>query len=130
LEALCKQHTEATQKLREEKATLEGMVESHDELIMEIDDEIGLNRMGEDAGNEEEEDDSDKDDNGDGGDAVAPPAAAPPTFPVTPAAAREVIIVEEEDRMQMVHEEEAPEAHEVIFRSHLVNQVVIKNIRL
>jgi hypothetical protein len=98
LEALCKQHIEATQKLREEKATLKGMVESHDELIMEIDDEIGLNRMGEDAGNEEE-DDSDKDDNGDGGDTVAPPAAAPPPVPVTPAAAREVIIVEEEDRL-------------------------------
>jgi hypothetical protein len=33
--------------LRQEKATLEGMVESHDELIMEIAREILLYRMGE-----------------------------------------------------------------------------------
>jgi hypothetical protein len=34
LEALCKQHATAAQKLKEEKATLEGMVQSCDELIM------------------------------------------------------------------------------------------------
>jgi hypothetical protein len=33
---------EDAQKLEEEKATLEGMVESHDELIMEIAKEIVL----------------------------------------------------------------------------------------
>jgi hypothetical protein len=33
------------QKLKEEKATLEGMVESRDKLIMEITKETGLDRM-------------------------------------------------------------------------------------
>jgi hypothetical protein len=60
--------------LEEEKATLEGMVESRAELLMEIARETGLDRMGEDE--EEEEEDAD-----DGGDA----AAAPPP-PVPPAA--------------------------------------------
>jgi hypothetical protein len=41
------------QKLKEEKATLEGMVESCDELVMEIAKETGLDRMGEDAEDEE-----------------------------------------------------------------------------
>jgi hypothetical protein len=63
--------------LEEEKATLEGMVESHDELLMEIAREMGLDRMGDDEGEEEEDVD-------DGGDAAAPPAAAPPP-PVPPA---------------------------------------------
>jgi Lhr-like helicase len=40
LEALCKQQAKAAQNLREEKATLEGKVESRDELIMEIADEL------------------------------------------------------------------------------------------
>jgi hypothetical protein len=103
LEALCKQHTKAAHKLREEKATLEGMVESHDELIMEITDEIGLNRMGEDANNEEDDEDED-DDNG--GDTTAPPAVVPPPIPV-PVAAPEVIIIEGEDLVEMVPEQEA-----------------------
>jgi hypothetical protein len=34
LGALCMQHVKATQKLREEKTTLEGMAESHDKLTM------------------------------------------------------------------------------------------------
>jgi hypothetical protein len=34
LEALCRKYAEYTHKLREEKTKLEGMVESHDELIM------------------------------------------------------------------------------------------------
>jgi predicted Fe-Mo cluster-binding NifX family protein len=72
LEALCKKLREATQRLEEEKATLEEMVESHDELLMEIARETGLGCMGEDK-DEEEEEDAD-----DGGDATAPPAAAPP----------------------------------------------------
>jgi hypothetical protein len=53
--------------LEEEKATLEEMVESHDELLMEIARETGLDRMGEDEDEEEGEEDAD-----DGGDAAAP----------------------------------------------------------
>jgi hypothetical protein len=53
--------------MEEEKATLEGMVESRSELLMEIAREMGLNRMGEDEDDEEEEEDAD-----DGGDATAP----------------------------------------------------------
>jgi DnaJ-domain-containing protein 1 len=59
--------------LEEEKATLEEMVESHDELLREIAREMGLDHMGEDEGEEEEEEDAN-----DGGDANTPPAAAPP----------------------------------------------------
>jgi hypothetical protein len=79
------------------------MVESHDELIMEITDEIGLNRMGEDANNEEDDEDEDNDN---GGDTTAPPAVVPPPIPV-PIAAPEVIIVEGEDLVEMVPEKEA-----------------------
>jgi hypothetical protein len=108
LEALCKQQAKAAQNLREEKATLEGKVESRDELIMEIADEFGYNHMDEDAN--DEEDDSDEDDD-DKGDTVAPPVATPP------AAAPKVIIIEEEeeDPVEMVPMQEAPEAHEVIL---------------
>jgi hypothetical protein len=60
---------------------LEGMVESHDELLMEITTEMELDRMGEDEHDEEEEEDVD-----DGGDAAAPLAAAPP--PPTPLLTR------------------------------------------
>jgi chromosome segregation ATPase len=70
LETLCKKLRDDTQRLEEEKATLEGMVESHDKLLMEIARETRLDRMGED---DEEEEDAD-----DGGDAAAPLAAAPP----------------------------------------------------
>jgi hypothetical protein len=56
-----------THRLEEQKAALEGMVESRDELIMEIARETGLDRMGEDAKDEEEDEDAD-----DGGDATAP----------------------------------------------------------
>jgi hypothetical protein len=48
LETLCKKLRDDTQRLEEEKATLDGMVESHDELLMEIARETGLDRMGED----------------------------------------------------------------------------------
>jgi hypothetical protein len=51
----------------EEKATLEDMVESRDELLMEIARETGLDRMGEDEDEEEEEEDAD-----DGAEAAAP----------------------------------------------------------
>jgi DnaJ-domain-containing protein 1 len=64
--------------LEEEKATLEGMIESHDELLMEITREMELDRMGEDEHDEEDVDD--------GGDAAAPLAAAPP--PPTPLLTR------------------------------------------
>jgi hypothetical protein len=56
--------------LEVEKATLEGMVKSCDELLMEIAREMGLDRMGEDEDDEEDADD--------GGATGAPPAAAPP----------------------------------------------------
>jgi DNA repair exonuclease SbcCD ATPase subunit len=59
LEALCKKLSEDTQRLEEEKATLEGMVRSHDELLMEIAREMGLDLMGEDEDDEEEEEDTD-----------------------------------------------------------------------
>jgi hypothetical protein len=79
------------------------VVESHDELIMEIVRETRLDRMGEDVEDEEEDKDAD-----DGGQAIAPPAPAPPT------AAPEEIIMEEEP-VEMVPEQEAPMAYEVIL---------------
>jgi hypothetical protein len=91
LEALCKRLREDAQKLKEEKVTLEGMVESRDELIMEITKEIGLDCMAEDAEDEDEEDE----DADDRGDATAPPV--PPT--VAPEE-----VVEEEDHVEMVLE--------------------------
>jgi hypothetical protein len=110
------QHAKVVQKLKEEMATLEGMVGSHNELIMEITNEIGLNRNGEDADDKEndsdKEDDDEEDDDDDGGDTVAPPAAAPPPVSAPPATTREVIIVEEveEDPAKMIPKQEAPEA--------------------
>jgi hypothetical protein len=77
LESLCKKLRDDTQRLEEEEATLKEMVESRDELLMEIARETGLDRMGEDE--DEEEEDTD-----DEGDAIAPPAAAPP--PLAPPA--------------------------------------------
>jgi hypothetical protein len=46
LEALCKKLSEDTQRLEGGEATLEGMVESRNELLMEIARETGLDRMG------------------------------------------------------------------------------------
>jgi hypothetical protein len=71
LETLCKKLRDDTQRLEEEKATLEGMVKSHDEMLMEIARETGLDRMSEDEEKDEEEDADD------GGDAVAPPPPVP-----------------------------------------------------
>jgi hypothetical protein len=48
-EALCKRLMEDAQKLEKEEATLEGMDKTHDELIIEIAKDIGLDRMGEDG---------------------------------------------------------------------------------
>jgi hypothetical protein len=102
LEALCKKLREDTQRLEEENNTLEEMVESHDELLMEIAREMGLYRMGEDEGEEEEEHDAD-----DGGDATAPPPPAPPT-----AVPEEV---NEEGPVEAIPEQEALMPHEVIL---------------
>jgi hypothetical protein len=99
LEALCKKLREDTKRLEEENATVEGMVESHDELLMEITRETRLDCLGEDIEDEEEEEDTD-----DGGDAVAPPAVVPPP-PVSPAAAPKD--VNDEGPMEMILEREA-----------------------
>jgi hypothetical protein len=101
LEALCKKLRDDTQRLEEEKATLEEMVESRDELLMEIGRETGLDRMGE----EEEEEDE-------GGDAAAPPAAAPPPL-APPAAVPEEI--NKEGPMELILEQEVPMPHEVVM---------------
>jgi hypothetical protein len=90
---------EDARKLKEEMTTLKGMIQSHNELIMEMAEEYGLNRMGEN--NDDEEDDGE-------GDGAAPPATAPP------AAVPEEII-EEEAPMEMVPKQEAPVVHDVIL---------------
>jgi hypothetical protein len=77
------------EKLKEEKATLERMVESRSKLIMEITNETGLDHMGED--DEDEDDDNE-------GNVAAPPA------PVPPAAALEEIIVKEDHVENGPHE--------------------------
>jgi hypothetical protein len=74
LEALCKRLREGTQKLREEKTTLEGLIQSRDELILEIAKVYGLNHMRENDDNEDQDDD-------DEGNAVAPPAPVPVAVP-------------------------------------------------
>jgi hypothetical protein len=102
LEAMCKRLREDAQKLKEEKTTLKGMIQSRDELIMEMVEEYGLNHVRENDDNEDEDDD-------DEGNAIAPPAPAP-----VPAAMPEEI-VEEEAPVEMVPEQEAPMAHEVIL---------------
>jgi hypothetical protein len=96
---------EDTQKLKEEKATLEEMAESHGELITEIAKETRVDRMREDTKDEEEEEDEDVDN---GGDATAP------LVPV-PLAAAPVEIIVEEGHVEMVPEQEAHVAHEVIL---------------
>jgi hypothetical protein len=84
-EALCKRLSEHAQRLREERTTLEGMIQSHDELILEMAEEYGLNHMGENDEEEEEEDD-------DEGNVIAPPAPVPVVMPEE--------IVEEEDPVE------------------------------
>jgi hypothetical protein len=74
LEALCKRLMEDAQMLREEKTTLEGMIQSRDERILEVAKEYGLNRMGENDDDEDEDDD-------DEGNAIAPVAPVPATVP-------------------------------------------------
>jgi hypothetical protein len=57
LEALCKRLREDAQKLKEEKTTLDGMIQSRDKLIMVMAEEYGLNRIGENDDDEDEDDD-------------------------------------------------------------------------
>jgi hypothetical protein len=76
---------EDAQRLREEKTTLEGMIQSRDELILEMAKEYGLNHVGENNNDEDEDDD-------DEGNVVAPPAPVPTAVPEE--------IVEEEDPME------------------------------
>jgi chromosome segregation ATPase len=85
LEALCKRLREDAQKLREEKTTLEGMIQSRDELILEMAEEYGLNNLGENNDDEDENDD-------DEGNDVAPPVSVPAAVPQE--------IIEEEDPME------------------------------
>jgi hypothetical protein len=82
LEAVCKRLREDAHRLREERTTLEGMIQSHDELILEMAEEYGLNHMGD---NDDENDD-------DEGNAVAPPAPVPAAVPEE--------TIEEEDPME------------------------------
>jgi uncharacterized membrane protein len=103
LEALCKKLREDTLRLEEEKGTLEGMVESRNEMLMEIARETRLDCMGDD---EKEEEDVD-----DGGDVTATPAATPPP-PAPPTAAPEEI--NEEGPAEVIPEQEAPVSHEVV----------------
>jgi hypothetical protein len=85
LEALCKRLREDAQRHREERTTLEGMIQSRDELILEMAEEYGLNRMGDNY--------DDKDENNDDeGNIVAPPAPVPAAMPEE--------IVEEEAPME------------------------------
>jgi hypothetical protein len=76
---------EDAQRLREERTTLEGMIQSRDELILEMAKEYGLNHMRENDDDEDEDDD-------DEGNVVAPPAPMPAIVPEE--------IVEEEDPME------------------------------
>jgi hypothetical protein len=101
LEALCKRLREDAEKLREEKIALDGMILSRDELIMEMAEEYGLNRMGENDDNEDEDEDDD-----DEGNVVTPPV---PTLAAVP---EEII---EEAPVEMVPEQEALVAYEVIL---------------
>jgi hypothetical protein len=74
LEAVCKRLREDAQRLREERTTLEGMIQFRDELILEMAEEYGLNHMGENNNDEDENDD-------DEGNAITPPAPAPTAVP-------------------------------------------------
>jgi peptidoglycan hydrolase CwlO-like protein len=103
LEALCKKLREDTQRLEEEKDTLEGMVESRGELLMEIARKTGLDHVGEDDEDEEKEEGAD-----DGEDAAAPPAATPPPHALHAGVPEEI---DNEGPMEMIPEQEAPVPH-------------------
>jgi chromosome segregation ATPase len=74
LEAVCTRLREDTRKLREAKTTLEGMIQSCYELILEMVEEYGLNCMGENDDYEDEDDD-------DEGNTITPPEPAPAAVP-------------------------------------------------
>jgi hypothetical protein len=83
MEALCKRLRQDAQRLREERTTLEGMIQSCDELILEMAEDYGLNCMGE---NDDDEDDDDE------GNTIALPAPVPAAVPEE--------IIEEEDPVE------------------------------
>jgi hypothetical protein len=85
LEAVCTRLREDAQRLSDERSTPEGMIQSRDELILEMAEEYGLNCMGENNDDEDENDD-------DEGNAVAPPAPVPAAVPEE--------IIEEEDPVE------------------------------
>jgi hypothetical protein len=109
LEALCKKLREDTQKLREEKTKLEWMVESRDELIIELSISMDTTawmrmltmRMRMRMMMMEE--------------MPLHPLLMCHPCPCATCCCPEVIIVEEEDLIEMVLEQEVPEAHEVIL---------------
>jgi hypothetical protein len=103
LEALCQRLRDDTQRLEEEKATLEEMVESRDELLVDITRETGLDRMDEDEEGEEEETD-------DEGDVAAPPAAASPPLAPLAVVPKEI---HEEGPMETIPKQEDLMPHEV-----------------
>jgi hypothetical protein len=74
LEALCKRLREDSLKLREEKTTLEGVIQSCEELIREMAEKYGLNHVGENYDDVDEDDD-------DEGNAIAPPTPVPIVVP-------------------------------------------------
>ncbi len=76
---------EDAQKLKEEKTTLEGMIQCRDELIMVMAEEYGLNCMGD---NDEDGDEDDDDE----GNTIAPPVPMPAGVPEE--------IIKEEDPME------------------------------
>jgi hypothetical protein len=97
LEALCRKLREDTQRLKKEKDTLKGMVESHDELLMEIAKETDLTtweRM-----------------------KMMKRKKRTPTMkkmpPHPPATAPEEI--DDEGPMEVIPEQEAPVLHEVVL---------------
>jgi hypothetical protein len=105
LESLCKKHGETIKKLKE-NMTLEMVIQSRDELIMEIAAETRLGKMGED----DNEDDNDDDDE-DGRDVATPPATVPPAA----AATLELVVEEEEEGLEMlIPDQEAPKELEII----------------
>jgi hypothetical protein len=85
LEVICKRMRDDAQRLREERTTLERMIQSRDELILEMAKEYGLNCMGE---NDDDEDENDDDE----GNVVTPPAPVPAAVPEE--------IIEEEDPVE------------------------------
>jgi hypothetical protein len=87
--------------VKKENTTLELMVQSCDELILEIATKTRLSRMGEDN-HEDDSKDKDYDDENDGGDATAPPAVTPPADATPAAAALQLAVEEEEEDLEML----------------------------